>query len=215
MTPPHVLSRRPKAPTQERGERRVADLLRAAEHLFATAGYEATTMSGIAILANASIGSLYQFFPSKESVGNALLLGYMDELGARLAAWKTALPDTPGALGHDLITLVLKYVAERPACRVLAQVPSLVPESYGMEKFSASVQELLAMFAPAMKRTELSAIALAASFMVRATVQGGELVNASRSKTLRREMQQALGSYLERRLAPVERKASSPRGKRR
>lgn len=172
-------------------------------------------MSGIAILANASIGSLYQFFPSKESVGNALLLGYMDELGARLAAWKTALPDTPGALGHDLITLVLKYVAERPACRVLAQVPSLVPESYGMEKFSASVQELLAMFAPAMKRAELSAIALAASFMVRATVQGGELVNASRSKTLRREMQQALGSYLERRLAPVERKASSPRGKRR
>src|SRR6185312_15049458 len=64
MNIPHVLSRRPKTPTQERGERRVTDLLSAAEHLFATNGYDATPMSGIAQLAGASIGSLYQFFPS-------------------------------------------------------------------------------------------------------------------------------------------------------
>jgi AcrR family transcriptional regulator len=51
MTDSRILSRRPKTPTQERGERRVTDLLRAAEHLFATTGYDATPMSEIAQLA--------------------------------------------------------------------------------------------------------------------------------------------------------------------
>ncbi len=76
----------------------------------------------------------------------------MDELGERLDGWKKTLPDTPRAFGRDLITLVLAYVSERPACRVLAQTPSLVPESYGMEKLTASVQDLLCAYAPSMKR---------------------------------------------------------------
>src|ERR1700716_3273141 len=80
MIDPHVLSRHPKIPIQERGEKRVTDLLGAAEQLFASLGYEATTMNAIASLAGSSIGSLYQFFPNKESLGNALLLEYMNPL---------------------------------------------------------------------------------------------------------------------------------------
>lgn len=170
-------------------------------------------MSGIANLAGASIGSLYQFFPNKESIGSALLLGYMDELGERLDGWKKTLPDTPRAFGRDLITLVLAYVSERPACRVLAQTPSLVPESYGMEKLTASVQDLLCTFAPSMKKAELLAISLTAAFMARATVQGSEMVNARKGASLRREMQQALGCYLEERLG-VHPISSAPSGKR-
>jgi AcrR family transcriptional regulator len=202
MTDSHVLSRRPKTPTQERGERRVADLLRAAEHLFGTLGYEATSMSGIAQLAGASIGSLYQFFPSKESIGSALLLQYMNELSDRLERWKTVLPSSPRVFGQKLVTIVFEYVSQRPACHVLADTPSLVPQSYGMEKLSGSVQELLSTFAPSMKVTELSAVALAASLMVRATLQGGRMVDSKRAALLRREMQQALGIYLEERLNP-------------
>ena len=200
MTDPQISSRRPKTPTQERGERRVADLLRAAEQLFAETGYEATTMSGIAQLAGASIGSLYQFFPSKESIGSALLLGYMDELNAQLGQWKTTLPATPRAFGQQLITLVFDYVSARPTCQVLAETPSLVPKSYGMEKLSVSVQDLLATFAPTVGEAELSAIALAAAFMVRAAVQGSRLLDAERGSALRREIQQALGGYFEERL---------------
>ncbi len=204
-----VLSRCPKTPTQERGERRVANLLGAAEHLFALLGYEATTMIGVAKLAGASVGSLYQFFPNKECMGSALLLGYMDELSERLDQWKGSLPAAPRAFGRDLLSLVLGYMVERPACRVIAQTPSLVHELYGMEKFSASVQDLLSTFAPSMKKTELSAIALTTSFMVCATLQGSEMVDAGKGTTLRREMQQALGSYLEERLSGCARMISS------
>ena len=46
----------PKVPRQERGERRVAELLEAAEAVIAESGYEAATMSAIAERAGAAIG---------------------------------------------------------------------------------------------------------------------------------------------------------------
>jgi AcrR family transcriptional regulator len=210
MNDPRVLSRRPKTPTQERGERRVTDLLRAAEHLFATTGYEATPMSGIAQLAGASIGSLYQFFPSKESLGNALFLEYMKDLSGHIAAVKAASPVAPRMLGQKLVEIVFNYTLEHPAWRVLAEAPS-VPKTDGFGLFSASVQELLLAIAPSMKAAELLSIAQATWLMVRATVQGIRMVDAKKGAALRREMQQAIGSYLEERLdtaAPTHSKAA-------
>jgi AcrR family transcriptional regulator len=179
----------------------VADLLRAAQHLFATEGYTATTMSAIATLAGASVGSLYQFFPDKKSIGSALLLGYSEELGLQLEAWKGNLPKTPRVFGQELIAVVFDYVSHRPACTVLAQTPSLVPESSRMETFSRSIQNLLAVYAPAMPPEELATVAFAASFIVRGALQGGRMVDEAKGAALRAETQQALGMYLEARLA--------------
>jgi AcrR family transcriptional regulator len=206
MTVPHVLSRRAKLPTQERGERRVADLLGAAEEHFGTFGYEATTMSAIAEHAGASIGSLYQFFPNKESIGSALLTRYLEGLTERLAAWKADLPSTVRSFGEMLISVVVDYVLERPACRVLVETPSLFSWSYGMdnlEKLAGSVQDLLATYAPTRKDVELAKIALAVSFMIRATVQASRTGDRRNDAALRMEMQRALGSYLEERLTVV------------
>jgi AcrR family transcriptional regulator len=199
MIDPHVLSRCPKIPTQERGEKRVTDLLAAAEQLFASSGYEATTMNAIASLAGASIGSLYQFFPNKESVGNALLREYMNELSGQIVALKAASPIAPQVLGQKLIEIVFNYSVEHPACRVLGDVPSVQKtESFGV--YSASVLDLLSAFAPSMNVAELSSIALASLLMVRAAVQGSRLVDAKTGATLRHEMQRAIGAYLEERL---------------
>ena len=65
-----------KEPKRERGKLRVAALLNAGGELFAEKGYDATTMTEIAQRAGASIGSLYQFFPSKEALAEALFLRY-------------------------------------------------------------------------------------------------------------------------------------------
>src|SRR5260370_37048426 len=121
MIDPHVLSRCPKITTQERGEKRVTDLLAAAEQLFASSGYEATTMNAIASLAGASIGSLYQFFPNKESVGSALLNRYVDEIVSLLDQWQSSLPGTPREFAGGLISIVHGCISKRPACRVLAE----------------------------------------------------------------------------------------------
>src|SRR3984893_8176245 len=61
-----------RIPIQERGEKRVAGLLEAAAAIFAEVGFEAATMRDIAERAGASIGSLYQFFPNKEVVAQAI-----------------------------------------------------------------------------------------------------------------------------------------------
>jgi AcrR family transcriptional regulator len=62
-----------RAPQRERGKRRVAALTQAAVSLFAEKGYDAVTMTEVAARAGASIGSLYQFFPSKEALADAIL----------------------------------------------------------------------------------------------------------------------------------------------
>jgi AcrR family transcriptional regulator len=209
MNDPQILSRRPKTPTQERGERRVTDLLRAAEHLFATTGYDATPMSGIAQLAGASIGSLYQFFPSKESLGNALLLEYTKELSGQISALKAASPIAPRLLGQKLFEIVFNYTSEHRAWRVLAETPS-VPKTDSFGLFSTGVQNLLLAIAPSMKAAELLPIAQATWLMVRATVQGIQMVDAKKGAALRREMQQAIGSYLEERLDTAGPTGSKP-----
>lgn len=210
MTDPHLLSRRPKTPTQERGERRVADLLRAAEQIFATAGYETATMSSIAQLAGSSIGSLYQFFPNKESIGGALLLEYMNELSCQLDEWKADLPESLTAFGRDLIALIFDFTVQRPTCHILAETPS-VPKLDWTQRLCLGIQGLLSTFAPAtMKQSELSTVALAAYLMVRAAVQGSRMVDPKKGAAMRREMQDALGIYLEERLNPARLVASAP-----
>lgn len=67
-----------RVPTQDRGLKRVEAILDAAEVLFADVGYEATTTEAIAQHAGASIGSLYQFFPNKKALFDALAARYLD-----------------------------------------------------------------------------------------------------------------------------------------
>ncbi|CAE6845292.1 transcriptional regulator, TetR family [Paraburkholderia aspalathi] len=196
-----VSSRRPKPPTQERGEKRVADLLAAAEQLFASSGYEATSMNAIASLAGSSIGSLYQFFPNKESVGAALLNRYTDEIVLLLDQWQLSLPETPMEFAGGLISIVHGYVSKRPACRVLSETPSVVVAgSYGMVRLSAAIQDLLTTFDSSIRRSELSGIALATYLILKAALQGARMVDKSKSAAVRKEMQQALGSYLKERI---------------
>ncbi|GCE07962.1 TetR/AcrR family transcriptional regulator [Dictyobacter aurantiacus] len=65
-----------RQPQQIRGQQRVAAILDAAEQLFAEIGYQATSTNAIAQRANTSIGSLYQFFPNKKAILQAVVARY-------------------------------------------------------------------------------------------------------------------------------------------
>lgn len=69
-----------RVPTQDRAIKRVERIIDAASRVFAEEGYEAATMEGIAARAETSIGSIYQFFPNKLSLFNALARHYHDKL---------------------------------------------------------------------------------------------------------------------------------------
>jgi AcrR family transcriptional regulator len=117
-------SPQPKIPRQERGERRVVELLDAAEAVIADIGYEAATMSAIAERAGAAIGSLYQFFPNKACITQALRTAYakrFDSIYAPLTAQAKTL--NPEALAGHLIDLTVHFVETHPALPALLDAP--------------------------------------------------------------------------------------------
>ncbi|MFT3839971.1 MAG: TetR/AcrR family transcriptional regulator [Myxococcaceae bacterium] len=61
-----------KAPRQERAKATVDAILRAAAHILREEGYEACSTNRVALKAGVSIGSLYQYYPSKEALVMAL-----------------------------------------------------------------------------------------------------------------------------------------------
>lgn len=75
-----------RKPRQTRSQERVNRILDVAERLFVEAGYGATTTNAIATQAQVSIGSLYQFFPDKGAILQALALRYGELLHQRLRA---------------------------------------------------------------------------------------------------------------------------------
>jgi AcrR family transcriptional regulator len=64
------------APKRQRGHLRVAAIIEAGADVFMEKGFEGATMTEIAARSGTAIGSLYRFFPSKESLADALLLQY-------------------------------------------------------------------------------------------------------------------------------------------
>jgi AcrR family transcriptional regulator len=102
----------------------VAGLLEAAETVIAQIGYEAATMSAIAVRAGAAIGSLYQFFPNKACITRALRTEYakqFDSLYAPLAVKARTL--NREALVSHLIDLTVRFVDSHPAFPALLDAP--------------------------------------------------------------------------------------------
>lgn len=73
----HLLRRQPQ---QQRSQKRVEKILDAAAILFDEVGFEATTTHAIAERADTAVGSLYQFFPDKLAIFNALELRHVERV---------------------------------------------------------------------------------------------------------------------------------------
>jgi AcrR family transcriptional regulator len=111
-----------RAPKRARGKQRVAELLQAASAVFAEKGYEAATMTEIAGRAGAPIGSLYQFFPVKETLADALVANYAALLAADLEALEArAAGIAPAAIMESLFELLRAHPRERAAALPLAE----------------------------------------------------------------------------------------------
>ncbi|MBX3200273.1 MAG: TetR/AcrR family transcriptional regulator [Labilithrix sp.] len=75
-----------KIPKQDRSLAMVEALLEAAARVFVKEGYAKATTNRIAAAAGVSVGSLYQYFPSKDAIAVELLRRYRDGLVALVAA---------------------------------------------------------------------------------------------------------------------------------
>jgi AcrR family transcriptional regulator len=76
-----------KPPVQQRSKTTVGDILAAAAQVFEERGYAAGTTNRIAARAGVSIGTVYQYFPSKEAIAVALLERHVSDTDHRLHEW--------------------------------------------------------------------------------------------------------------------------------
>jgi AcrR family transcriptional regulator len=76
----HTAAARPSRRRQARGQRRIDVLLDVAAQVFAEVGFEAATTNAIAARAGMSPGSLYQFFPNKDAIAEALADRFVERL---------------------------------------------------------------------------------------------------------------------------------------
>jgi AcrR family transcriptional regulator len=74
-------------PVQKRSRETVDEILNAAAQVFDANGYAAGTTNRIAERAGVSVGTLYQYYSSKESIAVALLERHIEETGRRLHEW--------------------------------------------------------------------------------------------------------------------------------
>ncbi len=212
MTIPSYLSNaQPKQPRQKRGERRVAALLAAAAEVFAETGYRAATMSSIAEKAGAPIGSLYQFFPSKEALADGLLSRYLSEMSARWEALDEQLPTMNlKEFSHELIQHQIEFFRERPAFTELIDATSLFSRaglrSEARAIFTRNVRRFLQVVAPNIPVDRLRHIADVTVQLVKAANALSKHVSRRDTKAVMEEMEFVLNSYLENRLAPWRRK---------
>jgi AcrR family transcriptional regulator len=92
----------------------------AAAAVFQERGFEAATMAEIAARADARIGSLYRFFPSKDAVAEALMDHYGAVLEAEYATIEARAVDAaPEAVADMLIDLLVKHYPRTRAMRAL------------------------------------------------------------------------------------------------
>ena len=115
-----------KAPQQQRSRETVDVILAATARVLVKEGFDHASTNRIAEAAGVSIGSLYQYFPSKESLVAALIERHFDEMAAVLTEEMERVADLPLAAAlRRMVTLMMRAHAVDPALhRVLnEQVP--------------------------------------------------------------------------------------------
>ena len=188
-----------RTPSRRRGHERVAALLSAASECFVEKGYDATTMTEIAARAGAAIGSLYQFFPTKEALAQALLDRYAEALYARLGtlAARSAGWDSD-RLGAQLIRLLVAFRRRYPAFVVLAESVT-VPSEHSLairRRLRAELQALLARHAPSLAPADLHAVTIVVQQLMKAAVAVNAEPGLNGRKAALDQLQQALQLYL-------------------
>ena len=195
----------PRAPRRARGQLRVEALLAAAAEVFAAKGFDAATMTEIAAQSESSIGSLYQFFRTKEAVAEALLGEQVGALWARLDALAERAPAlaTP-ELGHALAVCFVDFRADHPSFATLVERPG--PPSRLVagvrRKVRERVEAILARHAPHADRKTLRAMAPVVQHVMKSAVQLRGDLDGADLKAAARELDAMLVGYLVERLRP-------------
>jgi AcrR family transcriptional regulator len=166
-------------------------------------------MSEIAERAGASIGSLYQFFPNKESLAEALRGEYRRELEL---LWEPLKKDAQNLnlreLVDHLIDIMVGFFEEHPAFLKLLDAPGIAGSAVARARFREQLTDLFSARKPDMPRQTARRLAIVTQQIMRALrIVYAEAKPQERS-CLVREFKEVLLCYFRSRLkAPVRKRS--------
>ncbi len=195
-----------RKPTQARAAARRASLLDATARLLDRAGYEALTTNAVAAEASAAIGTVYQYFPSKQALLAGLLERHHDRLEAAIEsavarAGGDLLATADGAV--DAFAAVWRSEPGYRAAWAATQAQGLLARTgrdWG-DGFTRRVSELIASVAPALGARETRLVATTAVHLVSGLLLAAMTHAAADETLLIRETKMALRAYLVMRLS--------------
>ncbi|HEX8784490.1 MAG TPA: TetR/AcrR family transcriptional regulator [Steroidobacteraceae bacterium] len=162
-----------KSPTQQRSQLTVAALLKATAHILVKEGYESASTNRIAEAAGVSIGSLYQYFPSKEALVAAVIDRHTQEMLELVRAAVARVREQPVEVAaRELVRVMID--AHRVDPRLHRALVEQVPRVGRLENIRAVDREAYALIRAYLEahRSELRVADLdVASFVCVATVE--------------------------------------------
>ncbi|QHS52618.1 TetR/AcrR family transcriptional regulator [Edaphobacter sp. 12200R-103] len=194
----------PKRKRNARGEQRQQNLLRAAASVFGRLGYHETTTNAIALEADVSPATLYQFFPNKEALASALAAMYARQMADAERALDPEYDLAFDDAIHKLIDLCIRFNREHPEFHTLV-VNAPLSDAARNEKqalgqvFVDFIAERLRHERPTLSQAEARHHGQVALMIFRGILD--ELVTATRSA--RPRVQQAMHDAILRYLKPV------------
>lgn len=192
-----------KKPRQARSQARVVRILDAAAEQIALGGLESLTMSGVGAASGSAPGSLYQFFPTRDLLIDALAereASFVDACVAdALTAWQSNGPLTAAALMDALLPPLLAIYRARPAWGELLHALARRGEPGAVEKrldarISEKLSDALRHLAPhaTQQRREL-----AAAILLELGHAGLQFAQSGSPEGALNEVRRALVAYLE------------------
>jgi AcrR family transcriptional regulator len=137
-----------RMPQQSRAQATVDAILIATAHILVKGGYPALNTNDVARVAGVSIGSLYQYFPSKEALLGELNRRHAVEVVTPIfSALKTSADRPMRLVLHEVVQASIRSHAIEPELhRVLSeQLPKLDEQPWEVE-MAAQVRKLVRMF---------------------------------------------------------------------
>lgn len=174
-------------------------MLDTASALFAAEGFDAVSTNHIAAAADMSIGSLYRYFPSKQSIAEALTARHvaaLDEL------WGAAIIDDPSLTLPELLDQILgplvDYWDANPVVAPLLRLASTTDDGSVATLYDslvARIEAVVAAWVPGIPPAELNTTAQTAVAIARALLFEVDAPSAAARTRFVAELRYVLMAY--------------------
>jgi len=193
-----------KKPRQERSVATVDAILDATARVLCSTGYDRASTNRIALAAGVSVGSLYQYFPSKEALVAALAARHMASMTALIRAKLSEVAKAPMAMAvRSIIAAMFEAHAVDPRLhKVLIEEVPRIGRLENLRVVENEVEVLVAALLEARKRelrrTNVEAMALLLVTVVEAATHAAVLaeLEPARAQTVADELTDMVLRYL-------------------